>query len=350
MSLRMKEILRVYLLLSTCFLMVVTVTEQRQTLTASSLIQHQDELLHLDNCFTARNFLPHPSSSTAEQSSYRVALESTLASPPHAACASCYLCHLHQQPGHLEAHTTAYIYATRALLMFPRLVPALTCIAALYLRQNNILRANFYAELAYRRSYDPSRFVTYNDIGNSEHLHVYLQAKGDTHSRMRELAFCADAVADMEEYAALGDILLALRGQDLDRHGDISTTLLTAYWSHLHLLPRSLVGPSITAYEAFLDHLEGAEAACALGQQLRSGTPPPARALHVFPEYLPDIWWPVDKTIIIFSYVQIDSVLKTFGENNMGLSDALNKLGEWNIPLYSLLHIGFIIYCNGCDK
>jgi hypothetical protein len=141
---------------------------------------------------------------------------------------------------------------------------------------------------------------------------------------LQELASCADIVANLEEYAVLTDILLALQNK--------STLLLTAYWDNLHMLPRQLIGPSIPAYEAFLDLLEGAEAACNQHRRQHINRQPVqtrARALHVYHEYVPDIQWPVDKTILIYSYVQIDNVLKTFGENNIGLSDALNRLGGY---------------------
>ena len=300
--------------------------EERQTvLTAESLLQRQDQLLHLDNCRTVHAFLPPFSTPIAELSSYRSALQTMLTSPQHASCASCYLCHLHLQEGHLEAHTPAFIYATRALLMFPKLAPALSCIAALYLRQNNILRAIFYAELAYLLH--ESQYIIYDDIGNSDHhLHIHLQTTDDSLNRIQQLLTCREKIAEIEEYAVLSDILSAL--------GNSTTTLLTAYLDHLHLLPRPLVGPSLAAYEAFLDHLEGAEEMCA---RARQGDEQTMRALHVFPAYSPDIQWPSDKTLIIFSYVQIDNVLNTFGENNMGLSDALEKLGTcMNMLLFIL--------------
>lgn len=314
------------LLLSLLFLSVYCGTvrmEQWPTLTASNLIQHQDKLLYLDNCRTSHSFLPPPTSSGSELASYHEALKSMLASPPHAACASCYLCHLHLEK--LETHVSAYIYATRALLMFPKLAPALSCISALYLQQENFLRASFYAELAYRHAQNRSYFIHFKDVSNSDHLHMHLQSTGDALLRKEQLISCADTVAGLAEYAVLSDIFAAL-GRD-------NSTFLSAYLGHLHLLPRSLVGPSLAAYEAFLDHLEGAEMACS---QARHGyySSEHARALHVFPEYLPDIQWPTDKTIVIYSYVQIDSVLSTFGENNMGLSDALEKLGMYYTFLF----------------
>ena len=233
-------------------------------LTPGNMILHRDNLLLNDNCQSANAFYPHSFSSSDELFSYHSVLVSALSSPHHTACASCYLCHIHLHAGDLEAHSVAYIYASRALTRYPQLSPALSCISALYIHQGNILRAGFFAELAYRRCNDKSHVVYYDVIGNHDHLHKHLQREGEAVLRYRRLSSCVDFVPDDEEHSVVREIMSSLQ--------DESTTLLDAYLNHLHLLPRTMVGPSIVAYEAFLDHIEESEKDCtdgvALSQQV----------------------------------------------------------------------------------
>jgi hypothetical protein len=278
--------------------------EGEPTLTPQYMLDNRDDLLSEDNCHSARVLHPHSSMSAGELSSYRLVLESMLTSTRHAACASLYLCQLHLHS--LKSHSVAYIYATRALAMFPRLSPALSCVSSLYFHQENYLRAGFYAELATRRATE-SAFIDSTAFVEIEDANLV---------RNQQLCSCINYVASSEDYLVLTDILEFLS------RGNVS--LYEAYSSNMYMLPTALKGPRITAYEAFLDLVEGAENACILTRENIALVVP---ALHVYPEYRPTARWPSDKTIIIFNYAQIDTARKTFGENNLGLSDALNKLG-----------------------
>ena len=278
------------------------------------MIQFRDALLLLDNCNTASVFMPSTSSAD-DLTSYQTSLQAMLSSPLHAACASCYLCHLHL---HSEAHVPAYIYGTRALQMFPKLSPALNCIAALYYRQGNILRSSFYAELAYLHEPNRSQYIKFPDLGNTKPLHLFLKSKGGTAKKLKTLSSCPSFLHRIDKYSLLGDIFLSLEPDD--------ASLLHAYWKNLQFLPQSLIGPSFYAYEAFLDIVEEAETVCMQNREDNEDDFT-EYALHVHRDYNPEVTWPSDKTVIIFNYMQIDNVRRTFGENYMGLSNALDKLG-----------------------
>lgn len=245
-------------------------------------------------------------------------------------CTSCYLCHHYL---HHNQDISAYKSVVRSLGVSPRSAPALSCLAALYLKQGSHVRASFYSSLAVH--YNHSLHIHYNFL-ESESVYDHMN------QNFRAILF--------PDYSDLIAFLYYVEGKDarILQHHDIFSELLSAldgtktlvrvYSDHLHLLPRRMVGPSVLGYEEFLSHIEDLLLWYAdiflrfTGEPLPGGTGVTEglgalSELDKVPDVVPVVQWPHDKTVVILVQPKFGGHTMTFDENVHGMCDALAKLG-----------------------
>ena len=245
-------------------------------------------------------------------------------------CASCYLCHYFLHHGQ---DIFAYKYALRSLEVSPQSSPALSCLAALYLKQGSHVRAAFYSSLSVQ--YNRTLHIHYNFLGEHEKVYDHIQNNHgailhpDYSDLLAFLSYSDGEDADViESHSIFAGLLSELVG---------SETLYGAYSRHLSPLPTSMVGPSILAYEEFLSHFES----LLLWYSdvfLRHTGEPLSTAVGVVGsavadmdvmqnDVVPELQWPQDKTIVILVQPKFGGHTMTFDENAHGMCDTLARLG-----------------------
>ena len=214
----------------------------------------------------------------------------------------------------------AYKYALNALTTSPDIAEGYECLSKVHFLQGNTLRASFYAELASRTasvygkySHCESNIFGFLSGHAAEAMHpVYTFAHTDTSHWQRWQR----------------RLTTILNG---------SVTMLAAYNAVASDLPFGLRGPYIVAYEAFLSTTEDTILSTPRTQR---STYTQSRDMYIRPPYValsqgtpldlsrsaefPPLHWPLSRTLVL--YYSITTAF-TFGENLLGLSDLLNRLG-----------------------
>lgn len=266
-------------------------------------------------------------------------LECLLGHDAFRSCASCYLCHYFL---HHDQDMFAYKYALRSLEVSPHSAPALSCLAALYLKQGSLVRAAFYSTLA--AHYNSTLKIPYKFL-DKESISIYDYMKRNHRAVVHPdysnlIAFLSYVEEKDAAILQLQDIFLNLLRV---LNGSERVTLHSAYAAPLSPpLPRRMLGPSILAYEEFLSHFErlllwysdvffrftgeilpgGAgvadwererESRSELGEEQE--------------EVMPALQWPQDKTLVLLVQPFFGGHTMTFDENVHGMCDALVRLG-----------------------
>ena len=234
----------------------------------------------------------------------------------YSSIASNLLCHYYLEQHDLVA---AYRYALRSLEIVPDRLEAIACLAAVNFNRLSFMRAAFYSEHVYHLAVK----VPVESAG--DHLFIHLR---DTMPQ----AVYPKVSTEARRHLQSSDSTLMKVANTLD--GSVSVWM--AYMTLQKDLPSMLRGSSVLSKEEFLEYVEAL-----LSPEEHSGwfsssdvssydileSPFLREDILVVEDSDMCVQWPVDKSINICSLHQLYS---TFGETNIGLSDALNKLGVSN--------------------
>lgn len=189
--------------------------------------------------------------------------------------------------------------------------------------------------------YNSSLEIMYSNVRNDGHMYTFMK------ENYRDFLFpnyqnIAKAMRQNRHYdqdpynAIFADICDQLKGV---------YSLFTIYSNHLHQLPHWMVGPTVVAYESFLDAFENAvrpytAAGGSVGNGCMDSGNGICRIQKNYDLQLPDtstekvrelLRWPTDKLIILHNDNTASSPPYLYDDYIQGLSDSLNRLGMCSI-------------------
>lgn len=213
---------------------------------------------------------------------------------------------------------SAYRYSLRALEIVPDNAAATGCLARIYHKLGDFIRASYYAELVYSNSLKDKHFDHATEL-------LFIQMR----ESLRHFVY---PVSPPRFNCPLSNNIDVCH---LINKFNGSLTVLDVYKAFQAEFPVSHRGSSVLAREEFLELVTSV-----LSSQTDMFLHPPEHT-SIAPfvtsfrgEFLEEtenekvcVKWPLHRTIFIYSDLQVYS---TFGETAVGLSDALNKLGVPN--------------------
>jgi hypothetical protein len=213
----------------------------------------------------------------------------------------------------------AYTYALHALVTSPHAAEGYLCLSKIYLLMGRHIQASFYAQIASNRHRSVAVYEATRNAASF--LHGFCQ-ESSLANDINTLD-CSKVTAVTQDHYQ-DDWTTDL----ISRLSETSYSLLEIYSAIAHKLPAAMTGPSVFGYELFLSHVM---------QICASSSPVPleAHSPELFQLSLSHssdtdsilqskLRWPKSRTLVLYSPVQSVFI---FGENLVGLSDVLNRLG-----------------------